>query len=88
MGRRYLEDCTEAKKGLDNGDRLGVGFDTQTCYRENEEHLWKNSLRIVGTEYSVGYLMQRECYFLPCFRGQDGFSNETRRSYSKILQST
>ena len=49
-GGKYLEDCEEAKRGLDDGDGFGVGTVTQTYDREKEERLWKDSLRIVGIE--------------------------------------
>ena len=49
-GGRYLEDCKEAKRGVDDGDGFGIGFVSQTYDPENEGRLWKDSLKIVGME--------------------------------------
>lgn len=49
-GGRYLEDCAEAPRGEDNNNPVGVGFVRQTYDQENEERLWRDSLRIVGVE--------------------------------------
>jgi NAD(P)-dependent dehydrogenase (short-subunit alcohol dehydrogenase family) len=49
-GGRYLEDCVEAVRGEDDGNPLGVGFVCQTYDQEDEERLWRDSLRIVRVE--------------------------------------
>ncbi|OBT39935.1 hypothetical protein VE00_09585 [Pseudogymnoascus sp. WSF 3629] len=49
-GGRYLEDCVEAVRGEDDGNPLGVGFVRQTYDQEDEERLWRDSLRIVRVE--------------------------------------
>ncbi|KAN0116844.1 NAD(P)-binding protein [Hyaloscypha variabilis] len=52
-GGRYLEDCEEAKRGVDDGDGFGIGFVSQTYDPENEGRLWKDSLKIVGMEDDI-----------------------------------
>ncbi|KFZ05696.1 hypothetical protein V501_08117 [Pseudogymnoascus sp. VKM F-4519 (FW-2642)] len=49
-GGRYLEDCAEAARGEDDSNPLGSGFVRQTYNQEDEERLWRDSLRIVGVE--------------------------------------
>jgi len=40
-GGMCLEDCEEAKRGLDDGDGFGIGFVSQSYDSETEERLWK-----------------------------------------------
>jgi hypothetical protein len=40
-GGMYLEDCEEAKRGLDDGDGFGIGFVSQSYDSETEDRLWK-----------------------------------------------
>lgn len=47
-GGKYLEDCKEAKRGIDDNETLGVGYVRQTYDPKNEERLWKDSLKLVG----------------------------------------
>lgn len=47
-GGKYLEDCEEAKRGVDDNDVFGAGYVSQTYDPENEARLWKDSLKIVG----------------------------------------
>jgi NAD(P)-dependent dehydrogenase (short-subunit alcohol dehydrogenase family) len=47
-GRKYLEYCEEAKRGIDDNEAFGVGYVRQTYDPSNEERLWKDSLKIVG----------------------------------------
>ncbi|KAJ5628468.1 short-chain dehydrogenase/reductase-like protein [Penicillium lividum] len=53
QGGKYLEDCEEAKRGLDDNDTFGVGYVRQTYDLENEKRLWKDSLRLVGMGYET-----------------------------------
>lgn len=47
-GGKYLEDCEEAKRGVDDNETFGVGYVRQTYDLENEKRLWKDSLLLVG----------------------------------------
>ncbi|KPM42993.1 hypothetical protein AK830_g3519 [Neonectria ditissima] len=47
-GGRYLENCSEAKPGPDDGDLTGAGYVSHTYNEENEARLWADSLKIVG----------------------------------------
>jgi NAD(P)-dependent dehydrogenase (short-subunit alcohol dehydrogenase family) len=47
-GGKYLEDCEEAKRGVDDNDSFGLGYVRQTYDPMNEERLWKDSLKLVG----------------------------------------
>jgi hypothetical protein len=47
-GGKYLEACEEAKRGVDDNDAWGTGYVRQTYNTNNEERLWKDSLKIVG----------------------------------------
>lgn len=47
-GGRYLEDCEEAKRGEDDHQVFGVGWVQQTYDPEQEQRLWKDSLKMVG----------------------------------------
>ncbi|GFF87415.1 WW domain-containing oxidoreductase [Aspergillus udagawae] len=49
-GGKYLEDAREAERGEDNGQTFGVGWVKQTYNREEEDRLWRDSLRIVRLE--------------------------------------
>ncbi|KAI9706241.1 MAG: hypothetical protein M1820_004816 [Bogoriella megaspora] len=48
QGGKYLEDCEEAKRGVDDNDVFGAGYVRQTYDPIKEERLWKDSLKIVG----------------------------------------
>lgn len=48
-GGRYLEDCEEAKRGVDDDEVFGVGYVRQTYDPETEHRLWEDSLEIVGS---------------------------------------
>lgn len=52
-GGRYLEDCEEAKRGLDDNDAFGVGWVRQTYNPEAEERLWRESLETLGMSDDV-----------------------------------
>ena len=47
-GGRYLENCEEAPRGKEDGDKFGVGYVGHTYDPNNEKRLWKDSLKIVG----------------------------------------
>lgn len=47
-GGKYLEDCEEAKRGVDDSDMFGIGYVRQTYDAETEGRLWEDSLQIVG----------------------------------------
>jgi hypothetical protein len=49
-GGKYLEDVREAERGEDDGQTFGVGWVKQTYNAEEEDRLWRDSLRIVGLE--------------------------------------
>lgn len=49
-GGKYLEDVREAEPGQDDGQTFGVGWVKQTYNPEEEDRLWRDSLRIVGLE--------------------------------------
>ncbi|KAL2816187.1 NAD(P)-binding protein [Aspergillus cavernicola] len=49
-GGRYLEDCDEARKGVDDGNVFGVGFVERTYDEVAEGRLWGMSLGLVGME--------------------------------------
>ncbi|EAL89010.1 hypothetical protein KXV22_002836 [Aspergillus fumigatus] len=49
-GGKYLEDVREAERGEDDGQIFGVGWVKQTYNSEEEDRLWRDSLRIVGLE--------------------------------------
>lgn len=55
-GGKYLEDCEEAKRGEDDNEVFGVGYVRQTYDPEDEERLWKDSLKIVGINDDNGDL--------------------------------
>lgn len=46
-GGKYLEDCEEAKRGEDDNEVFGVGYVRQTYDPNQEERLWKDSLKLV-----------------------------------------
>ncbi|MCJ1458294.1 hypothetical protein MMC28_008665 [Mycoblastus sanguinarius] len=52
-GGKYLEDCEEAKRGEDDNEVFGVGYVRQTYNPNQEERLWKDSLKIVGISDQV-----------------------------------
>ncbi|KAF7550021.1 hypothetical protein G7Z17_g5995 [Cylindrodendrum hubeiense] len=47
-GGRYLENCAEAGRGVDDGSPLGTGYVSHTYDPESEARLWKDSLQILG----------------------------------------
>ncbi|KAH8802606.1 hypothetical protein F5884DRAFT_802425 [Xylogone sp. PMI_703] len=47
-GGKYLMDCEEAPKGVDDGDVNGRGYASHTYNPEGEARLWKDSLEMVG----------------------------------------
>ncbi|KAH8126218.1 hypothetical protein LI328DRAFT_166440 [Trichoderma asperelloides] len=47
-GGKYLEDCTEAERGVDDGEVFGVGWVEQTYNVAEEDRLWEDSLKLVG----------------------------------------
>ncbi|KAL2127947.1 hypothetical protein VTI74DRAFT_9937 [Chaetomium olivicolor] len=49
-GGKYLEDVGEAERGEDDGQVFGVGWVKQTYNPEEEDRLWRDSLKIVGLE--------------------------------------
>jgi NAD(P)-dependent dehydrogenase (short-subunit alcohol dehydrogenase family) len=49
-GGKYVEDCKEAERGVDDGDVFGVGWVEQTYNADEEDSLWENSLKMVGLE--------------------------------------
>lgn len=49
-GGKYLEDCKEAERGVDDGEVFGVGWVTQTYNIKEEDLLWEMSLKLVGLE--------------------------------------
>ncbi|GFF51448.1 WW domain-containing oxidoreductase [Aspergillus lentulus] len=49
-GGKYLEDIREAERGEDDGQVFGVGWVKQTYNPEEEDRLWRDSLKIVGLE--------------------------------------
>ncbi|KAJ5554615.1 short-chain dehydrogenase/reductase-like protein [Penicillium frequentans] len=49
-GGKYLEDCEEAERGVDDNETFGVGYVRQTYDPENERRLWKDFLRLVGMD--------------------------------------
>ncbi|PON28969.1 alcohol dehydrogenase [Trichoderma gamsii] len=49
-GGRYLEDCREAERGVDDGQVFGVGWVEQTYNVNEEDRLWEESLKLVGLE--------------------------------------
>ena len=44
------EDCKEADRGQDDGQIFVAGWVKQTYNPEEEDRLWKDSLKIVGLE--------------------------------------
>ncbi|KAJ5986716.1 short-chain dehydrogenase/reductase-like protein [Penicillium sp. IBT 35674x] len=50
-GGKYLEDCEEAKRGVDDIETFGAGYVRQTYDLENERRLWKDSLPLVGMDH-------------------------------------
>ncbi|RFU29348.1 hypothetical protein B7463_g6991, partial [Scytalidium lignicola] len=46
-GGKYLVDCEEATKGMDDGDISGIGYVSHTYSPEKEAQLWKDSLEMV-----------------------------------------
>lgn len=49
-GGKYLENCTEAERGVDDGEVFGVGWVEQTYSVKEEDRLWEDSLKLVGLE--------------------------------------
>jgi NAD(P)-dependent dehydrogenase (short-subunit alcohol dehydrogenase family) len=49
-GGRYLEDVQEAGRGEDDGQAFGVGWVKQTYNAEEEDRLWRESMKMVGLE--------------------------------------
>jgi len=49
-GGKYLEDCEEAKRGVDDEDMFGTGYVSQTYDAETERRLWEDSLHMVGVK--------------------------------------
>ncbi|KAL7917749.1 hypothetical protein ACQKWADRAFT_305945 [Trichoderma austrokoningii] len=49
-GGKYLEDCKEAERGVDDGEVFGVGWVEKTYNPEEEDRLWEDSLKLVGLE--------------------------------------
>lgn len=49
-GGKYLEDCREAERGVDDGEVFGVGWVEQTYNDKEEDRLWERSLKLVGLE--------------------------------------
>ncbi|KGO52845.1 Short-chain dehydrogenase/reductase SDR [Penicillium expansum] len=47
-GGKYLEDCKEADRGQDDGQVFGAGWVKQTYNSQEEDRLWKDSLKMVG----------------------------------------
>jgi NAD(P)-dependent dehydrogenase (short-subunit alcohol dehydrogenase family) len=47
-GGKYLEDCEESKKGIDDYEPFGTGYVSQTYQPSEEKRLWSDSLHIVG----------------------------------------
>nr|UIK22901.1 short chain dehydrogenase [Trichoderma rhododendri] len=47
-GGKYLEDCKEADRGEDDGQIFSAGWVKQTYDPEEEDRLWKDSLKLVG----------------------------------------
>lgn len=47
-GGKYLEDCKEADRGVDDGQVFGVGWVEQTYNANEEDRLWEDSLKLVG----------------------------------------
>ena len=47
-GGKYLEDTKEADRGEDDGQVFGVGWVKQTYDPEEEDRVWKDSLKLVG----------------------------------------
>lgn len=52
-GGKYLEDCKEAGRGLDDGQVFGAGWVKQTYNAKEEARVWNDSLRLVGLETKV-----------------------------------
>ncbi|KAH8658452.1 hypothetical protein BX600DRAFT_416247 [Xylariales sp. PMI_506] len=46
-GGKYLEDCEEAKRGVDDSNPFGVGYVSQTYDPEIEKRLWEDSLLMI-----------------------------------------
>lgn len=49
-GGRYLEDCGEAERGVDDNLGFGPGYVEQTYDPGEEARLWEDSLEIVGVD--------------------------------------
>ncbi|KAK5054443.1 hypothetical protein LTR84_001333 [Exophiala bonariae] len=49
-GGKYLEDCAEASRGVDDHNVFGTGYVLQTYDPEAEHRLWEDSLKILGLE--------------------------------------
>jgi NAD(P)-dependent dehydrogenase (short-subunit alcohol dehydrogenase family) len=49
-GGKYLDNCEEAVRGKDDYSMYGPGSIRQTYNQEEEQRLWKDSLKIVGVE--------------------------------------
>ena len=47
-GGRYLQDCEEAKRGEDDGEAFGIGWVKQTYDLEEEERLYRDSVKMIG----------------------------------------
>jgi NAD(P)-dependent dehydrogenase (short-subunit alcohol dehydrogenase family) len=47
-GGKYLEDCEEAKAGVDDHSAFGTGYVSQTYQPEEEKRLWSDSVRMLG----------------------------------------
>jgi NAD(P)-dependent dehydrogenase (short-subunit alcohol dehydrogenase family) len=47
-GGKYLEDCEEARRGLDDDSPFGAGYVSHTYRKEEEGRLWRDSLLMVG----------------------------------------
>ncbi|OQE46814.1 hypothetical protein PENCOP_c001G08576 [Penicillium coprophilum] len=50
MGGKCLEDCKKADRGEEDGQTFGPRWVKQTYNPEEEDRLWKDSLKIVGLE--------------------------------------
>ena len=49
-GGKYLQNCEEAKRGTEDNSVFGYGYVQKTYDPNNEERLWKDSLKMVGVE--------------------------------------
>ncbi|KAJ5117439.1 hypothetical protein N7448_011071 [Penicillium atrosanguineum] len=47
-GGKYLADCAETNRGVDDGNITGSGFVSHTYDAKSEARLWEDSLKIVG----------------------------------------